>query len=551
MSNGNKTADHEFCFSEQRVYYSLLIVISFFIIFINFDVIYTMATNKVLRTKRNAFLLSLSVSDSLTGLVSIPLHIASNCYRPSSEVLILAQAICFRFIGVSTMLNILLITVERYIGIIYPIRYQFILTKARTSILITCTWATSISSALVSSSWLISARAGEEDIPIRQRPFERTYFIFSFIAFFLLPLVIMTVLYAKMFRTISRARKLASKAQMYLKNCDRSQSPVPRSPIEIRITRPRSVTVSSYCDNHHSRGQNRSLPQSPVSTRWRSQSHGSYNDHLAVHGKLRSCSHSPALDSMVTHSESRGQSSVTVSPFPSPPRISKTSPPVCSESVSPENTPAHAQSPYLSLPLNEATRYAKHHGSYDRFLSSSYRFLSTSRLSNSAQAIDKMKSPRPLEKYQSDGVILSREKTSFAGRICDACETAASKIRMLRQGSNEDRWGQTRIKQEHRVLLVFVTMLSVFAFSWISWYILILDFAYSFAIPPVVLDCFDILRFSVSFVNPILYTFFKKDFRIVFKKSLRKFSADHQKTKFDLKHSSKNSKTNFKHELKK
>jgi hypothetical protein len=151
-------------------------------------------------------------------------------------------------------------------------------------------------------------------------------------------------------------------------------------------------------------------------------------------------------------------------------------------------------------------------------------------------------------------MILSREKTSFAERICDACESAAAKLRMLRQGSNEDRWGQARIKREHRVLLVFVTMLSVFAFSWISWYILVLDFAYSFSIPSVVLDCFDILRFSVSFVNPILYTFFKKDFRVVFKKSLRKFSADHQKTKLDFKSSKSpksTPKSTPKHELKK
>ena len=548
MSNGS--VDYEVCFSEERVYYSFLIVISFFIVCINFDVIYTMATNKVLRTKRNAFLLSLSVSDSLTGLVSIPLHIASNCYYPPSEALILAQAICFRFICISTMLNILLITVERYIGIIYPIRYQFILTKTRTSILITCTWATSISSALVSYSWLISAPAGEEDIPIRERPFERAYFIFSFIAFFLLPLVIMIVLYTKMFRAISRARKLASKAQMYLKKCDRSHSPVPRSPIEIRLTRPRSVTVTSYCDNHHLRGPNRSLPQSPVMTRGRSQSHGSYNDHDAIQRKLRSCPQSPALETMATCSESRGATSVTITPCQSPTRLSTKRPQAGSQIVS----STHAQSHHLCLPLNEAARYAKHHGSYDRYLSSSHRFLSSSRLSNSAQAIDKMKEPKPLEKCQSDGMILSREKTSFAERICDACESAAAKLRMLRQGSNEDRWGQARIKREHRVLLVFVTMLSVFAFSWISWYILVLDFAYSFSIPSVVLDCFDILRFSVSFVNPILYTFFKKDFRVVFKKSLRKFSADHQKTKLDFKSSKSpksTPKSTPKHELKK
>ena len=547
MLNGTgTTADDSWyieCFSEERGYYSLLIVISFFIICINFDVIYTMATNKTLRTKRNAFLLSLSVSDLLNGLVSIPLYIASNCYNPLSEVLIVAQAICYRFIAISTMLNILMITVERYIGIIYPIRYQFILTKARTYILITCMWATSITSALICFSWLISVPAGENHIPIRERQFEKAYFIFSFIAFFLLPLIIMAVLYAKMFRAISKARRLASNAQMYLKNCDRSQSPIPRSPVEIRITRPRSVTVGCYSNNGHpASGETRSLPQSPAVTRSRSRSHGSYGDHLPAHGNSRSCPQSPSrVETIVTHCESRGESTISISPSQSLTLDANDKHRALNGQASRCENGCQPSSPFLSLPLDEATRYINHHGSYDRFLSSNHRFKSVGLLSHSTQAIDKMKSPKPIKKYQSDGVIASRaknERFSLAERFCDVCESAASKLRTLRHGSNEDRWGQARIKREHRVLLVFVSMLSVFGFSWISWYILVLDFTYSIYIPTVVLDSFDVLRYSVSFVNPILYTFFKKDFRIAFKKSLRRFSTEQQKAKASTKEKS-------------
>ena len=543
MSNSSGDGDNGWhavqCFSEQRGYYSILIVISFFIICINFDVIYTMATNKTLQTKRNAFLLSLSISDLLNGIVSIPLYILCNCYHPGSENLVLAQAICFRFVAISTMLNILMITIERYIGIIYPIRYQFILTKARTSILIICTWATSVSSALVSYSWLISVSAGQDQIPLRERKFERAYFLFSFVAFFLLPLVIMTVLYTKMFRAISKARRLASKAQMYLKNCDRSQSPIPRSPVEIRLTRPRSVTVGCYGDHHYSQtAQTRSLPQSPATRSARIQGRSSFREHPLM------CRSPARVDTMVTHSEPRG---TTVSPIQS---LSPFAAPANHRLVSnqlswPENCSVRSQSPFLSLPLNEASRYANHHGSHDRFLSSSYRFLnssqrlkSTSSLSTSTQALHDSPGAKPLKKYQSDGVIASREKSekcSFAERLSDVCETAASKLRMFRHGSNEDRWGHSRMKREHRVLLVFVTMLLVFVLSWISWYILVLDFTYSIYIPDVVLDCFDILRFSVSFVNPLLYTFLKKDFRLAFKKSLRKFSTDQQKTKSEIK----------------
>lgn len=537
--NGSDTSEFTTCFSEERGYYAVLIVISFFIICINSDVLYTMATNKALQTKRNAFLISLSVSDLLTGLVSIPLHIASNCYSPRSQVLVLAQAICFRFVAISTMLSILLITIERYIGILYPIKYQFILTKARTSILIICTWATSISSALISYSWLMSVTVGEEHVPLRERRFERAYFIFSFVTFFLLPLGTMTVLYMKMFRAISKARKLASKARMYSKSSDRLHSSAPRSPIEIRVTRPRSVTVGTYCNQHQSRPQYRSLPLSPLPTRARSQTFGSYGERLAAHENMRASAESLVhVGSMTIYGESRVESPVTNTPLQSPTQFqaAKMRRGLRGQTSFPRITNMQNQpdSPFLSLPPNEATRYAKHHGSFDRFLSSNHRFLSTSWLSHSSRTIDKMKSLRPLQKCQSDGLITTRERMSLAGRLSDVCETAATKLRMLRQGSNEERWGQAKITQEHRVLIVFVTMISMFAFSWISWYILVLDFTYSIYIPSVVLDCFDILRFSVSFVNPILYTFFKQDFRVAFKKSLRKFSMDRQKTKTDL-----------------
>ena len=64
-------------------------------------------------------------------------------------------------------------------------------------------------------------------------------------------------------------------------------------------------------------------------------------------------------------------------------------------------------------------------------------------------------------------------------------------------------------------------MLSVFVFCWLTWYIMLLDFVRVIRVPEVVLDCLDVLRFSVSFINPMLYTFLKKDFRIALAKSVR------------------------------
>ena len=231
------------CFAQDTAYYSILTIIAIITVCINSGVIYIMATNPHLRTKRNAFLASLTVSDLLNGLVAIPLHILCNCLYTSVENLTIAQAICFRFIAISTMLNVFMITIERYIGIIYPIKYTIILTKPRTFILLSSTWATSISSALVSYSWLVNSASSQ--LSEEEERLEHGYFIFAFVAFFFLPLVVMFVLYTKMFRAISKARKSASKARVYLTKVLLDN---PRGPAENVERRERSRSHGSYGD---------------------------------------------------------------------------------------------------------------------------------------------------------------------------------------------------------------------------------------------------------------------------------------------------------------
>ena len=65
-----------------------------------------------------------------------------------------------------------------------------------------------------------------------------------------------------------------------------------------------------------------------------------------------------------------------------------------------------------------------------------------------------------------------------------------------------------------RALITFTLMLGLFAGSWITWYISLLQtYAKVQFFPEVSMDIFDFLRFGVSLINPLLYTFLKNDFR--------------------------------------
>lgn len=75
------------------------------------------------------------------------------------------------------------------------------------------------------------------------------------------------------------------------------------------------------------------------------------------------------------------------------------------------------------------------------------------------------------------------------------------------------------IYTELRAISVFATMLGVFAFCWITWYISIFQeyFQFHLDISEVGHMIFDFLRFCTSFINPVLYTYLKYDFKNAFK----------------------------------
>ena len=75
---------------------------------------------------------------------------------------------------------------------------------------------------------------------------------------------------------------------------------------------------------------------------------------------------------------------------------------------------------------------------------------------------------------------------------------------------------QPAMPTETRAVIIFALMLGIFVVCWLTWYMgglqeyKIVD---SIAIDEVWYMVFDFFRFSTSFINPLLYTFLKLDFR--------------------------------------
>ena len=172
------------------------IVLMFFILLINSGVILLVSGYSYLRTTSNIILASLAVSDFLVGFVGIPLLVA--CSSTFLFPVCLSSNIFFTFMSLSTVLHITVMTCDRYIYIMWAIRYHEIVHRGRVIAVLCVTWFISLTS-VIRLSWTldVSIATAKEDLALVQEK-ETTYFLFNLIVFFFIPLVAMISLDAHM-----------------------------------------------------------------------------------------------------------------------------------------------------------------------------------------------------------------------------------------------------------------------------------------------------------------------------------------------------------------
>ncbi|KAJ3582046.1 hypothetical protein NHX12_015948 [Muraenolepis orangiensis] len=132
--------------SQATLLYILLFSLSILTVLLNLLVIVSISHYRQLHTPTNLVLLSLACSDLLIGLIVIPfvaLYFISSCW-------LLGQFMCTIFyvlVYVSTSAsvgNILLISVDRYVAICQPLRYNSEVTMLRVQLAVCLCWACAI-----------------------------------------------------------------------------------------------------------------------------------------------------------------------------------------------------------------------------------------------------------------------------------------------------------------------------------------------------------------------------------------------------------------------
>ena len=180
------------------------VVVMVFVLVINGSVILLISCYSCLRTTSNIVLASLAVSDFLVGLVGIPLLVTCSSATHLSSVCT-SSIIFFTFLALSTVLHITVMTCDRYIYIMWALRYPEIVRQSRVFAVLAITWIISLGQSLVRLSWTwnVSVATAVEDLALVQEK-ETIYFLFNIIVFFFIPLIVMIVLDAHMLLLLRR-----------------------------------------------------------------------------------------------------------------------------------------------------------------------------------------------------------------------------------------------------------------------------------------------------------------------------------------------------------
>ena len=178
------------------VFYVTLSILGPFIIGINGLVIYLVLTREYLKTVTNCCLASLAVSDMLSGLYAVPLIITCNSLGTMN--ICVAMDLSQRFLAISTVLHLLLITMERYFTIVFSaMRTTSVISKRTCLAVLVLVWTLSLFASLIQLSFM-----GDKT----QEPSVKDI-IYDFTCLGLLvvfPLVTMTVAHIHIFYTLRK-----------------------------------------------------------------------------------------------------------------------------------------------------------------------------------------------------------------------------------------------------------------------------------------------------------------------------------------------------------
>ncbi|XP_018605680.2 opsin 4xa [Scleropages formosus] len=177
-------------------------------------VMYAFYSNKKLRTPPNYFIMNLAVSDFLMAITQSPVFFTNCLFKEwvFGELGCKMYAFCGALFGITSMINLLAISIDRYVVITKPLRAIQWTSKRRTCVVIALVW-------LYSLAWSLAPLLGWSSyIPeglmtsctwdyVTSTPANKSYTLMLCCFVFFVPLGIISYCYLFMFLAIRRTSR--------------------------------------------------------------------------------------------------------------------------------------------------------------------------------------------------------------------------------------------------------------------------------------------------------------------------------------------------------
>ena len=219
MSNStfNSFGDQESCrFAVSVFFTTLMAVISVAAFTGNILVIVAVCKTPGLRTSTNYYYVNMAVSDFFSCLTTWPLYVTDEIVTSSGSLLqgSLATIGCkvgvyFKMLSaIVSILSLVLIAVDRFVAIVFPLKVRLIKRKIRTSLLLP-TWLISMAFCIPVFYYFRMEKVGQETFcRFSWNSYARMVYYITGLAFFeVIPLIIIIILYSCIVRVLSKRPK--------------------------------------------------------------------------------------------------------------------------------------------------------------------------------------------------------------------------------------------------------------------------------------------------------------------------------------------------------
>ncbi|XP_059785861.1 D(4) dopamine receptor [Balaenoptera ricei] len=189
----------------------------------------SVAAERALQTPTNYFIVSLAAADLLLALLVLPLFVYSEV---QGGVWLLSPGLCDTLMAMDVMLctasifNLCAISVDRFVAVAVPLRYNRQSRGGRQLLLIGATW---LLSAAVAAPVLCGLNDARSRDPSVCRLEDRDYVVYSSVCSFFLPCPLMLLLYWATFRGLRRW-EAARRAKLHGRAPRRPSGPGPPPP---------------------------------------------------------------------------------------------------------------------------------------------------------------------------------------------------------------------------------------------------------------------------------------------------------------------------------